>query len=140
MTPETVSELRRASHDLACRARAVSRLVWSDEFAAAYARASDDGRAAAARLIRSSDRAGLDAWVSRQRGAGTGGADPGTLTLRELRALGQRLGVRRYNQLPKAQLLSEIAHATKRRGTEAPEDPRPDAAAPARGGDRAREG
>ena len=113
----STATLRRISHDLACRSRAVDRLVSSDDFDDAYSPADTDARLAAAELIRSSDRDGLEDWLRLHRPV-RGHED---MTLRELRAVGQQLGIRSYNHLPKAILLSEIVHATKRPGAEAPQ-------------------
>ena len=131
-TPPTGRDLRLESHDTACRARATAHAVGTEAFQAAYESAPPEARAAAALLARRLDHRGLWDWLRRHRRA----PDPATMTVRELRRLGQQLGVPRYNQLPKALLLSEIVHAQKRRREAAQEAPRRDAAEPALGGGR----
>jgi hypothetical protein len=83
--------------------------VDSEEFAGTYAAAGDEDRAAAAALVLSGDRVGVEDWLRDRRSK-----DVSALSVKELRALAQGLGVRFYNQLPKALLLSEIANASKR--------------------------
>jgi hypothetical protein len=108
MRPD-VRTLRRESRDRANLARAVSRLVASEAFAEAFDRDGDDAEAVTA-MVRSLDKEGLECWMRRR----VVGREVGALSLRELRAVGQKLGVRSYNRLPKASLLSEIVNATER--------------------------
>ena len=107
MRPD-VRTLRRESRDRANRARATSRLVSGEAFEEAYAAASDADADALVLLLQADDRDGIEQWLkSRQAN------EVGAMTLRELRTLGQKLGVRSYNHLPKASLLSEIVNAQK---------------------------
>lgn len=106
--PQTNLDLRREAHDRVCRARAVARLVDSDDFTIAYTRAVSSDRAIASDLIRELNKDGLHDWIVAMLPA----KDNSGKTLRELRIVGQRLGIRNYHMLPKAILLSEIAHAT----------------------------
>jgi hypothetical protein len=127
----TGRDLRLESHDTHCRARATAHVVATEAFQDAYAAAPPEARAVAALLVRRLDHPGLWDWLRRRHRRAP---DPAAMTARELRRLGQRLGVPRYNQLPKALLLSEIVHAQKRRREAAQEAPRRDAAEPALGG------
>ena len=106
MRPD-IRTLRRESRDRANHARAVYRVVAGEAFEDAYLAAGDDAVAA---MVASGDKDGLERWLH----ARTAGDGFGALTLRELRGVGQKLGVPSYNHLPKASLLSEIVNASQR--------------------------
>lgn len=107
MRPD-VRTLRRESRDQANHARATYRLITSEAFEDAYETASDDAAERVIAMVRSNDKEGVERWLKRTKD----GVEVGALSLRELRSLGQKLGVRSYNRLPKASLLSEIVNAT----------------------------
>lgn len=101
--------LRSGHRNKICEARSIDRTINSDEFATAFEKADDLSREAVSGIVRNGNKAALEDWlrVARQ----TSHAE---MSLRELRVVGQQLGVRHYNRLPKALLLSEIQNATKR--------------------------
>ena len=105
MRPD-IRALRRESRDRANRARAVSRLVAGDLFEAAYSAVGDDDVTA---MVRAFDREGIERWLRAQPDS----PDLGSLSVNQLRLIGSKLGVRSYNRLPKASLLSEIVNAKR---------------------------
>lgn len=107
MRPD-VRTLRRESRDRANLARAAYRLVASEAFEEAYAAADDAQAATLVLLVQANDKEGIECRLKARRDD-----EVGALSLRELRTLGQKLGVRSYNRLPKASLLSEIVNAQK---------------------------
>ena len=109
MSQMTLTSLRVNAHNRSCRVRAVSRLVSTDEFEAAYLQADATGQDAVLELIKKENYEGVKTWVYNIRAS----QDIAAMTLRKLRLLGQKLGVKDYYRLPKVLLLSEITNATK---------------------------
>ena len=100
--------LRGNAHNRACRSRSIARTVASEDFERAYNLASSGARIVIVAIVERLDKDALDQWILDQREP----SDLSGWSLRELRAEGQRLGIRNYNNLPKALLISEIASAT----------------------------
>lgn len=99
---KTYATLLVEVQDRVNRQRQIERIVARTDFVEAYERADEAYRSKVEALIVACDREGVVRWMREPKGHGE-------RSLRELRRMGQRLGVPRYNNLPKDQLLSEIA-------------------------------
>lgn len=104
MMPTLIKDLRNELHNKACMIRSIDRIVNSVEFATAYEIAKLDDRVMVATMIRSGNKDGIEFWLRKEREN-----DDGARPIRELRVIAQQLGIRFYNRLPKALLLSEIS-------------------------------
>lgn len=103
--------IRQIAHDRALSARAIDRMIGSEEFARLYSKCPEPDKIAAEQLTNSGDKDGLEAWMAARMSE----FDIAALPIRELRQMGQKLGVCNYNRIPKALLISEIQNATQRR-------------------------
>jgi hypothetical protein len=83
--------------------RRVERAILRPDFVEAFGTACEPAKAKAEELVAACDSDGINRWVQEQTRP-----EYGTMTLRDLRKIGQELGVPYYNNLPKASLLSEI--------------------------------
>lgn len=111
----SLGDIRQASHEKLLSVRVIDRIVGSDEFGEYYSQCSGPDKKAAEQLIISGDKSGLEAWMASRRGE----LNYAALSIRELRPIGHKLGVRYYNQLSKSELLMGIENATKRLREEA---------------------
>lgn len=102
---EKLRAIRQDARDRVLAARAIQRVVDTEDFANYYEKSS--GRETVEQLIISGNKDGLDAWMAACRNE----FDFAALSIRELRQLGSKLRVRNYNRIPKTELLREIHNA-----------------------------
>lgn len=129
---DNLRAIRQISHERLLSARVIDRIVGSDEFGKYYTKCSGPDKLAAEQLVDSSNKNSLESWMIARRKE----FDFAALSIQQLRQLGQQLGVRNYNRLPKAPLLLEIENATLRNRQESESIDRDHQAAIAGGGDR----
>lgn len=117
---KTYATLLIEVQDRVNRQRAIERVIARPDFVEAYERACQSCRSHVETLIVGCDREGVVRWIREQVSR-----EYGELSLRELRRIGQKLGVPRYNNLSKDLLLSEIVNRAeeKARGSENGPDP-----------------
>lgn len=99
-----IHDLRNELHNRSLAMRAIDRIVSTMEFEETYKRATKEDRVAISNMILNANKEGVEFWVRNQHQY-----EDGARNIRELRIIGQKLGIRLYNRLPKALLLSEIS-------------------------------
>ncbi len=92
-------------HSQVCTVRSMLRLSETEGFRKAFDAANEAGKDVALKLINDGDKDGLCQWIKVQLHTQKAVE---CLSIRELRQLGQQLGVRHYNVLPKGRLIHEI--------------------------------
>lgn len=112
----TVSEIQLALHAQLNNTRSLHRLVCLPEFEEAFKTANEEQRTIVKKLINTGNREGVEKWLAIQH---RDKVDFESLTMRELRVMAQQLGIKAYNFLPKASLLSEIKRARNQETGEA---------------------
>lgn len=95
--------IRSKLHLRLCKIRAIYRVVFSLKFELAFNRADSENKSKVETMISNQDAEELENWLKRQ-------ADRTIeeLTMRELRSMGQRLGVKNYNNISKGLLIAEV--------------------------------
>lgn len=121
----SVGEARQAVHSKLLNIRNLFTVVTGPKFIEAWGRATDDQKGQLSALIERGDHAELSTYVRTVLRDSLG-----DLNVRELRKIAQECGVRGYNTLPKASLLSAISGKQNEAGNPTT---RPDDAAPAGG-------
>jgi len=111
----TYANLLCEVQDRVNRQRQMERLISRTDFVEAFERAAETARITVYGLVAACNREGVLRWVREQLTK-----EYGECSLRELRRIGQRLGIPRYNNLPKELLLSEIVNAEARKAEGGP--------------------
>lgn len=101
--PSDLDTLRNEIRVRSLALRSIERITSMEEFGVAYDKASPAQRAEVIQLINGCNKDGLVRWLDIATRP-----DYDSLSLRELRIMGQRCGVPYYSRLSKAMLLSEI--------------------------------
>lgn len=101
----TVEDIKKSLHSQVCSTRSILRLSQTLGFELAFNEASSEQKLILLALIQKSDQDGVLKWVKQQL------RDKRVIeefSMQELRKIGQKLGVKDYNILPKSLLLPEI--------------------------------
>ena len=96
-----LKSIRMDLHSQMLTTRALYRCVLTSQFEEAFANTNDLGREELKKILDSGNQLSLQRWIEMYR-------DTSCNTMRELRLLGQRLGVTGFQYLSKSSLLSAI--------------------------------
>ncbi len=111
---ERLGSIRQACHARMLSARTINRIVESDDFRDYFLKSSELVQTTAEQFILNGDKDGLESWMHDRRNE----FDNAALSIKELRRIAQQLGVKGYNALPKALLLTGIEDVKKKRRCE----------------------
>lgn len=98
-----IEDLANEVHKRFLILRSIDRTIITPTFKTLFAKASESDKLKVQELINAIDGEGFESWIKRQAQA-----EYSAMTVRDLRKLGQRLGIPYYNQITRPQLLSEI--------------------------------
>lgn len=102
---KVAADVKAVLHTRLLRTRSIIRIVESSQFERAYDGAVDEQRGVAQGIINNLDLKGLKQWLQRRLGEIVAVEE---MSMRELRKLGQRLGVKQYYTLPRESLITAL--------------------------------
>lgn len=105
-----LENIRQQAHERFLSARAIDRIVNSEDFARYLAKSTEADQLAAVQIVSSGNKEELETWMYARRKE----FDYAALSIHELRQLASQLWVRNYGRLPKANLILEIESAQSR--------------------------